>query len=259
MTSPDTRSLWEANAPAWTALTRAGYDVFRDLVNSPAFFDLLPDVEGLHCLDVGCGEGYNTRLLAGRGARVAALDISETFIRAAAEDAGSIRFVVGDGARLPFVDGCFGAVTAFMSLMDVAEPELVLADVARVLQPGGFVQFSVLHPLMTSPRRAWVEDESGRREALAVGGYFDEGVVTETWTFGTAPPEVRDQHRPFTIAYARRTVSGWLGAVLDAGLVVEAVVEPHADAELAASHPEVADTRIVPWSLLIRARKPLKP
>jgi hypothetical protein len=35
---PDTRKLWNANAAAWTELSRAGFDVCRDLVNTPAFF-----------------------------------------------------------------------------------------------------------------------------------------------------------------------------------------------------------------------------
>ncbi len=42
-------------------MARAGYDFYRDQFNTPAFLDLLPEVRGLHGLDVGCGEGYNTR------------------------------------------------------------------------------------------------------------------------------------------------------------------------------------------------------
>jgi ubiquinone/menaquinone biosynthesis C-methylase UbiE len=38
-----------------------------------------------------------------------------------------------------------------MSLMDVADPERTLLEVARVLRPGGFVQFSVVHPVMSTP------------------------------------------------------------------------------------------------------------
>ena len=85
MTWPDIRGQWNANAAAWTELSRAGFDLYRDLVNTPAFFELLPPVDGLVCLDLGCGEGHNTRLLAGKGARIAALDIAESFIAAATE------------------------------------------------------------------------------------------------------------------------------------------------------------------------------
>jgi len=204
---PDTRQIWNANAAAWTELSRGGFDRYRDLVNTPAFFGLLPPVDGLLCLDLGCGEGYNTRLLAGRGARVVAVDVAELFIAAAAgEDRHGIRYLLGDGAVLPFRASAFDAVTAFMSLMDVADPERTLREIARVLRPGGFVQFSVVHPVIGAPVGRWVNDESGVRQARAIGDYFYEGPLTETWSFGNAPAELRDRHRPFTITYARRTL-----------------------------------------------------
>jgi SAM-dependent methyltransferase len=150
----DTRKLWNANALAWTELSRAGFDVYRDLVNTPAFFALLPPVDGLLCLDLGCGEGHNTRLLAGQGARVVALDIANSLLAAAAAAGmNGIRYLVGDGVTLPFGDSTFVA----------------------------------------------------------------------------------------------------------AGLTLEAIAEPHADDVTATAHPEVADTRIAPYFLVLRARKPVPP
>jgi putative hydrolase of the HAD superfamily len=72
---------WEGNAEAWTKLSRAGYDVYRDYLNTPAFLEMLPDVAGLRGLDIGCGEGHDTRQVAGRGASVTGLDIAPTFHR----------------------------------------------------------------------------------------------------------------------------------------------------------------------------------
>jgi SAM-dependent methyltransferase len=254
---PDARKQWNENAATWTELSRAGYDVYRDLVNTPAFFAMLPPVAGLVGLDLGCGEGHNTRLVAGNAADVVAIDLAESFIGfAVAESHCSIRFLVGDGTRLPFRGSTFDFVTAFMSLMDMGDPETGLQEVGRVLKPGGFVQFSVVHPATSTPIRQWVDDEAGQRHALAIGDYFYEGPLTETWIFSAAPLEVRQRHNPFTITYARRTLTGWVSAVLGAGLAIEAVSEPRADDETAAAHPEVADTRIAPYCLIVRARKP---
>ena len=61
---------WNDNAEAWTELARAGCDVYRDYLNTPAFLAMLPDVRGLSGVDIGCGEGHNTRLIAQRGARL---------------------------------------------------------------------------------------------------------------------------------------------------------------------------------------------
>jgi 2-polyprenyl-3-methyl-5-hydroxy-6-metoxy-1,4-benzoquinol methylase len=251
------RDSWNANAAAWTELSRSGADRLRDLVNTPAFFRRLPPVAGLRCLDVGCGEGHNTRLLAQQKAEVVGIDLAEAFLGAAVGMTGDgISYLQADGVRLPFKDETFDAVTAFMSLHDAASPELMLIEIARVLRPGGFTQFSVIHPVMNTRIGEWVSDESGARTARLIGDYFYQGPMTETWIFGAVPATRRDSYRPFTITYTCRTLSGWLAAVLGAGLAIEAVDEPHADEATASAHPEVADSRVAPYILLVRARKP---
>lgn len=162
----------------------------------------------------------------------------------------------GDAVALPFCDSSFDFATAIMSLMDVADPESALLEISRVLAPGGFVQFSIVHPMTSTPIRRWLDDPEGRREALAVGDYFYEGPLTETWTFGAAPDEMRTRHLPFTISYSRRTVAGWFNAIVAAGLTIEEVSEPRADDATAHRVSAVADTRIVPYFLILRARKP---
>jgi 2-polyprenyl-3-methyl-5-hydroxy-6-metoxy-1,4-benzoquinol methylase len=190
---------WNENAEAWTELARAGYDHYRDGLNTPAFLVMLPDIQSLSGLDVGCGEGYNTRLLAEKGARVTGIDISETFIRHAkeAEDARplGIDYRLASAVELPFESAGFDFVTAFMSLMDIPETKRVLAEVFRVLRPGGFFQFSITHPCFDTPHRRNLRDESGYTYAIEVGDYFvgREGEVKE-WLFFAA-------HRRYAIGY----------------------------------------------------------
>src|SRR5215813_9434587 len=137
---------WNANADAWTTLSRAGYDVYRDHLNTPAFLAMLPDVRGLAGLDIGCGEGHNTRLLAARGAHLTAIDISQVFIQYAKQEEARapqhIDYQVASAVAVPFTDTSFDFAVAFMSLMDIPETERVLAEAYRVLRPGGFLQFS---------------------------------------------------------------------------------------------------------------------
>ncbi len=75
---------WNDNAEVWTRLSRAGYDTYSDVLNTPAFLEMLPPVGRLSGLDIGCGEGHNTRLLADRGARLTGLDVAGVFLRHAA-------------------------------------------------------------------------------------------------------------------------------------------------------------------------------
>ncbi|MDQ4126507.1 MAG: class I SAM-dependent methyltransferase, partial [Actinomycetota bacterium] len=148
---------WDENAEAWTELVRAGYDHYRDGLNTPAFLAMLPEVDGLRGLDVGCGEGHNTRMVARRGARMVGIDISANFVRHArgAEENHrlGIRYEVASAVGLPFDGASFDFVTAFMSLMDIPETERVLAEAFRVLRPGGFFQFSISHPCFDTPHR----------------------------------------------------------------------------------------------------------
>jgi len=254
--------IWEANAEAWTVMSRAGYDHCRDLFNTPAFLRMLPDVAGLRGVDLGCGEGHNTRLLARRGARMTALDIAPTFLRHArgAERDGplGIRYLRASAHALPFPAATFDFATGFMVMQDVPDQSRGVAEVWRVLRPGGFFQFSITHPCFQTPRWGWVLDESGRRVALTVGDYFasDGTCRVDEWTFGAAPAELRDRYPKFRTPYFQRTLGGWLNLLLGAGFRLEEVVEPTPDDATLEEHPKEYDARIVAYFLTLRWRKP---
>ncbi len=252
---------WDANAEAWTRLARAGYDVYRDGLNTPAFLEMLPEVGGLSGLDVGCGEGHNTRLVAERGARMAGIDISETFVRhaKAAEEADplGIRYRRASAAELPFGDGIFDFAVAFMSLMDMPETERVLAEVFRVLRPGGFLQFSIEHPCFTTPHRKTLRDEHGRAYAREVGGYFQEGDgEVQEWIFSSVSPEEREGLRPFRVPRFTRTLSRWLNLLIEGRFVPERFGEPYPDDEAVWEYPGLQGARVFAHFLHSRARKP---
>ena len=255
-------SYWDENAEAWAELARAGFDHYRDGLNTPAFLAMLPEVDGLMGLDLGCGEGHNTRLLAARGARMTGIDISPAFVRHAREAEEtqplSIRYEVASAVELPFEDASFDFVTAFMSLMDIPETEGVLAEIFRVLRPGGFLQFSISHPCFETPHRKTLRDESGRAYAREVGDYFRklEGEVEE-WIFSAAPPEVRAGIPPFCVPPRfTRTLSEWLNLLIDAGFLLERVGEPRPSDEALRERPRLQSAQVVAFFLHVRARKP---
>jgi SAM-dependent methyltransferase len=259
--SAEVRAYWESNADAWTQHSRSGYDVYRDALNTPAFLAMLPLIGGLRGLDVGCGEGSNTRKLAQLGAGMHAIDIAPTFIRHARAteqaDPLGILFHVADAVFLPFPDRSFDFATAFMSMMDVPDQAAALREVGRVLRAGGFLQFSILHPCFVPPHRRVLRDTDGTTRAIEVAGYFDttEGRVDTCW-FSTLPRQEREQVAPFRIPRFHRTLTGWVEIICRAGLVIEEFGEPCAAPELAAAVPVVEDTRVAPLFLHIRTRKP---
>jgi ubiquinone/menaquinone biosynthesis C-methylase UbiE len=252
---------WEGNAPAWTLLARQGWDVYRDAVNLPAFLELLPDIAGKKGLDVGCGEGHNTRCIAERGAQMSAIDIAPTFVRHAAQTEGSdplgIRYAVASALELPFADGQFDFATAMMSLMDMPSHERALSESYRVLRAGGFLQFSIAHPCFFPPHRRLVRGANRDAYAVEIGRYFDriDGEI-DRWIFSAAPAEAKAGLKHFEIPRFHRTLSEWLNVVAEVGFSIERVSEPRANEETAKRVPAVADTRVAAYFLHVRCRKP---
>ncbi|WP_349961745.1 methyltransferase domain-containing protein [Rhizobium sp. ZPR3] len=261
MNANDVAAHWESNAETWTIYSRAGYDKYRDALNTPAFLNMLPPVAGLKGLDLGCGEGSNTRAVARLGAPMTGLDIAPTFVRYAREtemqDPLGIDYVLGNGQSIDFPDASFDFVTAFMSMMDMADQQGALKEIERILRPGGFLQFSILHPCFVPPTRKNIRNETGEAVAVQIADYFDESTGRiDRWIFSTIPAEERAQLTPFSIPRFHRTLTSWVSMIVNAGLTIEAFGEPMASSEVALAEPIVADTRIAPIFLHIRARKP---
>lgn len=260
MNDSEVKQYWEQNAEAWTALSRAGYDKYRDVINTPAFLKMLPEVKGLTGLDIGCGEGHNTRLVARRGAMLTGIDISETFIhhartKEAAQPLG-ITYLTASGQKIEYPDNNFDFCMATMSLMDMPDPVKAMTEAYRVLKPGGFFQFSIGHPCFGTPKWQWQKDEKGQRSALLCGDYFlrQNGNI-EQWIFGAAPDEEKNKYPPFKIPRFTMILSDWVNHLIKTGFLIEELCEPCPDEATAKQYPEIADAAIVAYFLIIRCRK----
>ena len=94
-------------------------------------------------LDIGCGAGFLTNVLARDGHQVTGLDSSPTslVVAGAHDETHSVRYVTGDALSLPFADGEFDVVCAMDFLEHVEDPARVVAEASRVLAPGGLFFF----------------------------------------------------------------------------------------------------------------------
>jgi ubiquinone/menaquinone biosynthesis C-methylase UbiE len=134
------RETYSADVPAIDAALAA-----RTVAHEAAFFQ--PHLHpGMRLLDVGCGPGSITLDLAAAVApgEVVGIDLRPEVIaqaRAAAAERGTanVRFEVGSAYDLPFPDASFDAAFAHMVLIHLREPVRALAEVRRVLRPGGAV------------------------------------------------------------------------------------------------------------------------
>ncbi|NVM86643.1 SAM-dependent methyltransferase [Variovorax sp. SG517] len=107
--------------------------------------------EGETVLDVGTGTGVVAVTAARRGARVTGLDLTPELIEAARENAGisghgDIAWTEGDAENLPYADGSFDVVLSQFGHMFAPRPEVAIAEMRRVLKPGGRIAFATWPP-----------------------------------------------------------------------------------------------------------------
>ena len=95
----------------------------------------LGPLEGQRILEIACGTGRFTALLADQGAEVVGIDISEPMLRQGRRKAGpdsTAQFIRGDASRLPFPDDHFDAVVAMRFFHLAEDPHAFLAEMCRV-------------------------------------------------------------------------------------------------------------------------------
>lgn len=116
-------------------------------------------VAGRRVLDVACGEGYGSALLAGTAAAVAGVDIDAMTLahaRATYANRTNLKFVEGSVTELPFGDSSIDVVVSFETIehLPASDQPHMLAEFRRVLAPGGFV-------ILSSPNRPEYSESRG--------------------------------------------------------------------------------------------------
>ena len=203
--SRDAVNDYDSFAEAYAVETEA------NLVNGyyarPAILNLAGDVTGRRILDAGCGSGPLSAALRDRGAVVTAIDSSPGMLALARQRLGADAdlHVADLGDPLPFPDGAFDDVVACLVLHYLEDWEAPLAELRRVLKPGGRLIAAVDHPFVT----ALMHREQGRTES-----YFETYNWTEEWTFGGHAALMSFWHRPLHAMTDAFTAAGFRISVI---------------------------------------------
>jgi len=115
-------------------------------------------VAGNNVLDIACGEGYGSRLLAKSALRVTAIDINEEIIQAAKQKyiQPNLEFKTGSVERIPEGDQVFDAVVSFETLEHISAHDIMLAEIKRVLKQEGLL-------IISTPDKRFYTEISGRK------------------------------------------------------------------------------------------------
>ena len=117
-------------------------------------------VAGRRTLDVACGEGYGSALLAGTASTVIGIDVAPAVVAHAAEryrDRENLRFEAGSGSSLPLEDASVDAVVSFETIEHLPREDQprMIAEIARVLVDDGVLILSAPNPVEYSEKRAY--------------------------------------------------------------------------------------------------------
>ena len=237
------RDLWEDHAGWWIDGFTAGADPEYEEQILPMAAGEPADAETV--LDIGCGYFHISRMMAAAGAGVVGVDPTWNQIRVAHERGGGAAYLRTTADELPFADASFDAAVACLVFEHIDAVDEAIAEVARVVRPGGRFCFFLNHPLLQTPGSGWVDDHSidPPEQYWRIGPYLDESETIEQVELGIY---IRFVHRP---------LSRYLNALTDHGLVLERMIEPAPPAGFLAQAPEYAEAASVPRLLYLRLRR----
>lgn len=177
---------------------------------------ILGDVAGKRILEVGCGASQCSRWLVSQGADAIGLDLAhrqlQHSLRIDEETGIAVPVIEGTATHLPFPDASFDTVfSSFGALQFVADIEQCVAEVRRLLVPGGRFAFSITHPT-----RWMFPDDPGEEGLVASQSYWDR----------TPYVEVSDETGEVSYVEHHRTIGDWVRLLADRGFRLLDIAEP---------------------------------
>jgi SAM-dependent methyltransferase len=236
-----------ANWRAWESLADWWQEGFTNGADPEYEEQLLPLVVGnlagcSRVLDVGCGEGQVSRALVAAGVpAVIGVDPTSAQVTVAAERGGV--YGRAEAADLPFADGSFDGVVACLVFEHIEAADQAIAEVSRVLEPGGRFVFLLNHPLLQTPGSGWIDDTILDEQYWRIGPYLVENHGMEEIEKGVWIPFI---HRPLSV---------YINAMAAAGLYLTRMEEPPPPPGFLVRSADYRDAATIPRLLALCAEK----
>lgn len=127
-------------------------DLDHENIINPKILELLGDVQDKKILDLGCGNGYFSRMLAREGANMTGVDISsdliEIAIKKTKEQKLNINYIVSDASDIKAIESNkFDIIVSNMAFMDIENIDHTIKECSRLVKDNGILLFSIVNPL----------------------------------------------------------------------------------------------------------------
>lgn len=244
----DVSKKWNAKADAYSKMASSKEaDAYEYDINFPSILNLCP-TEVTSVLDLGCGDGGFTKILANKYSKVVGADVSPRMVDIAKSNFPEIDFIVADlDDQIPTFDETFDLVIMKLVLMFVENLENVAEQLGKVTHIGAFVIVSVPHP--TYWTAYYLQDKYGYKERhsfrVLEKGYFTEKTIEK--------PIGGDKELVF--GFIHRTLSTYVNTFSKFGFLVDKVDEPQLTEGFLAKYPEDSNKKDIPMRLNIRFKK----
>ena len=217
------------------------------LVEIPALFELLPPLEGLNILDLGCGYGEHCSQYIDMGAnKVVGIDLSEKMLTIAKEENTSpkISYKCMAIEDIGALHERFDLIVSSLALHYVEDFGKVIKQVFESLNTNGIFVFSQEHPINScfTYGDRWTKDNDGNKLYANISNYSLDGKRESRW------------FKDGIIKY-HRTFSSIMNTLIEGGFTIEKITESIPSAETMQKFPEYKDNIHKPDFLIIAARK----
>jgi SAM-dependent methyltransferase len=202
---------WDESAAAWIAAIEG--DFARRYVLDRPMLERAELIGAKTALDVGCGEGRFCRMLSARGIATVGIDPTQAMINQARKLHPDGDYRLAAAESLPLADASVDLVVSYLSLIDIADVRQAIAEMARVLRPGGHLLIANLTSFYSASNPdGWTNEPDGSRRFL-IDGYMTERADWVAW----AGLRIQNWHRPLTT---------YMSLLLGAGLTLRHFDEP---------------------------------
>ena len=251
------RDQWDDASDSWADFVRTGKDWTRDEMNNPAMFDILGDIKDKKILDLACGEGFNSRIMARKGANVTGVDFSNKMIELAIEEEKreklGIDYLVSNANDLSIFDSqTFDIIACFMALQDIEDYTNAIKEASRVLKNAGRFVFVIPHPCFEARKlgekivSGWVYEKDDKIKSTEVKIYGDPTRDALHFKvddyFNTHPDDLewnmKRLAKPFVTTAFHRTLTDYFRELHKAGFMISRLEEPKPTKKGLEEHPD---------------------